>query len=511
MHPTNWTLRGLFGVAGVPVLRPEVLPDLPISALADDSRRVSPGCCYVAIKGTRYDGHDFVGAAVEGGAVAVLAEEAVALPDSVVAVRVPNARHAVARLAAAFYGVNHSRNGRRLRLIGVTGTNGKSTVIRILQSILRTARHRTAAVGTLGYDLLESSVPAPLTTPPPIDLCAYLSRAMDAGASYAVLEVSSHALDQHRCAGLVFDAAVFTNLTGDHFDYHRTRAAYLQAKKRLFDQLDPGAVAIVNDDDPATAEMVADCRAPVIRYGISNPHLDATAEIRAMSLSGSELEMRISGSSISVSSHLIGRHNASNLLAAAAAAHKLGVPAGDIAEGIECMGTVHGRLERVEQEGFPISVLIDYAHTDDALDNALSTLKPLTIGRLICVFGCGGDRDRTKRPRMGAVVGRLADVAVVTSDNPRTEDPSVIIQEILPGFEGHPDCVTYVEPDRRAAIRHAIAMAEAGDTVLIAGKGHEDYQILGHRRIHFDDTEQAVEALRQVDAHSPRLRGVSPA
>jgi UDP-N-acetylmuramoyl-L-alanyl-D-glutamate--2,6-diaminopimelate ligase len=230
-----------------------------------------------------------------------------------------------------------------------------------------------------------------------------------------------------------------------------------------------------------------------------------------MSLSGYELEIRVGGRIVPVRSGLIGRHNALNVLAAVSAAHKLGLRARDIAEGVERVRRVPGRLERVEPEGFPVSVLVDYAHTDDALDNALSTLGPLTIGRLICVFGCGGDRDRTKRPRMGAVAGRLADIAVVTSDNPRTESAKHIIDDILPGLRDHPECETYVEPDRRAAIRQAIEMAEPGDTVVIAGKGHEDYQLLGAKRVHFDDVEEAQAALRRVDLAGPRLRGVTTA
>ena len=512
MHPTDWTLRRLLAEADLPAVAPEMLPDVPIRGLADDSRRVSPGFCFAAIRGARLDGHDFVDAAVRSGATVVVTGCPMVLPDSVTAVQVPDVRLAVARLAAAYYGVNRCRDGQRVRLVGITGTNGKSTVCRILQSILQTAGHRTAAVGTLGYDLLKSSVPARLTTPPPIELCAFLAQAADAGASYAVLEVSSHALDQRRCDGLSFDAAVFTNLTGDHFDYHGTREAYLRAKKRLFDQLDPDAAVIINDDDPAAADMVADCRASVIRYGISNTLADVTAEIRSTSLSGNELEIHFGGLSVPVSSALIGRHNASNVLAAVGAAFKLGVPAEDIARGVERAALVRGRLERVEPEGCPVAVLVDYAHTDDALENALSTLAPLTVGRLICVFGCGGDRDRTKRRRMGSVVGRLADVAVITSDNPRTEAPADIVDQILPGIEGHPDCEVVIEPDRRCAIRSAIGVAVAGDAVLIAGKGHEDYQILGDRTIRFDDAEEAREALTASGAtgcaSEPRLRRV---
>ena len=509
MGPMDWTLRRLFAEAGVLPVSPATLPEVPVRGLADDSRRVAPGFCFVAIPGTQQDGCAFVPAALQRGATVVLAEKPVTLPPPAVAVQVPNARLAVARLAAAFYRVNRCHNGQRLRLVGVTGTNGKSTTCLIVQSILQTAGHSTAVVGTLGYDLVDGSVPAPMTTPPPIDLCAYLARARDAGASYAVMEVSSHALAQHRSDGLTFDIAVFTNLTGDHFDYHETRAAYLQAKKRLFDGLDPDAAAIINDDDAAGADMVADCRAAKVRYGIAKPHIEITADLRAMTLSGSTLEVRIEGTPVRVQSQLIGRHNASNVLAAIGAAHKLGIRVDDIVRGVEGLDLVRGRLQRVEPEGCPIAVLVDYAHTDDALENALSTLKPLTIGRLLCVFGCGGDRDRTKRPRMGAVVGRLADVAVITSDNPRSEDPNAIINEILTGMKDCPACRTYVVPDREAAIRQAVAMAEAGDTILIAGKGHEDYQIRGGETIHFDDVEVAAEALRKVDPHGPRLRAVS--
>lgn len=511
MYPTDWTLRRLVAEADLPAVCPDALPDVPIRGLTDDSRRVSPGFCFTAIRGVLQDGHDFIDAAVKGGATAVFTEQPVAVPDSVTAVRVPDARAAVAHLAAAFYGVNRCRNGQRLRLIGITGTNGKSTICQLLQSILRSAGHRTAVVGTLGYDLLESSVPAPWTTPAPIELCAYLSQARDAGASYAVMEVSSHALDQQRCDGLSFDAAVFTNLTGDHIDYHRTPEAYLKAKKRLFDRLDPDAAAVVNADDDSAQNIVTNCRAPVTRYGLAAPRLDVTAKFRSESFNGNELDIRLGGTSLSVHSALIGRHNASNVLAAVAAAHRLGVRQDDIARGIERVNLVRGRLQRVEPEGCPFRVLVDYAHSDDSLKNVLKALAPLTDERLICVFGCGGDRDRTKRSRMGAVAGLLADVAIVTSDNPRSEDQQAIIDEILPGIQRYPNCETHVEPDRRIAIRQAIALARERDTVLIAGKGHEDYQILGSETIHFDDTEEAIEALRQVGQCEPLLRGASHA
>ena len=499
MYPTEWTLRRLLAEADLPTVSPEAFPDVPIHSLADDSRRASTGCCFAAISGTQQDGHDFVDAAVRKGAAAVITEQPIAVPDTVAMVRVENARAAVARLAAAFYGVNRCHRGQRLRLVGVTGTNGKSTTCQILHSILRAAGHRTAVVGTLGYDLVGKRLPAPLTTPPPIDLCAHLSQAMESGASYAVMEVSSHALDQRRCDGLSFDAAVFTNLSGDHFDYHGTREAYLEAKKQLFDRLDSGAAAIVNDDDSATDELVADCQAPVVRYGISNPRIGASVEVRSTSLSGSRLDLRLGERNIVVNGKLIGEHNALNILAAAATAARLGIRVDDIRDGIEQITVIPGRLQRVEPEGCPIAVLVDYAHSDDSLDHALATLKPLTIGRIICVFGCGGDRDRTKRPRMGAVAGRWAAAAVVTSDNPRTEDPMRIINAIMPGFDQYPDCQTHVESNRGKAIRYAIEMAEPGDTVLIAGKGHEDYQIIGKETTHFDDSEQAREALRQVN------------
>ncbi|MCP4590643.1 MAG: UDP-N-acetylmuramoyl-L-alanyl-D-glutamate--2,6-diaminopimelate ligase [bacterium] len=496
MAPKDWTLRRLLGAAGLLEHGADLPPDIPIASLTDDSRNVSSGSCFVAISGTRADGRGFIPAAAAAGAVAVVDEGGSGVPAGVVHVRVPDSRSALARLAAVFHGVTQCRNGRRLRLIGITGTNGKTTTCRLLQAILEAAGHRTASVGTLGYGLGSRSVPSRMTTPAPLVLCDQLAHALDAGATYAVMEVSSHALDQHRCDGLSFDAAVFTTLSGDHLDYHGTRAAYVRAKKRLFDVLDADAAAIVNADDPASPEMLPDCRAAVVRYGLTATGTDVNAEVVRSSIEGNLLRLRFAGRTVNLSSRLMGRHNAINIAAAAAAAWKLGVPVGDIVRGIEDTKVVSGRLERVEPDGCPISVLVDYSHTDDALDHALATLVPLTVGRLICVFGCGGDRDRTKRPRMGAVVGRRAHVAVVTSDNPRTEDPRAIINEILPGIEGYEDCSTHVEPDRRQAIKLAVGLAEPGDTVLIAGKGHETYQDLGAEQAHFDDAEEAREAIQ---------------
>ena len=418
------------------------------------------------------------------------------MPPNVTCVRVADTRVAVARLAAAFHHIGRVRDGRRLRLIGITGTNGKSTTAHLLRSILEAGGHRTALQGTIRYDLIDTIVTASLTTPPPTELCSYLARAASAGASYAVMEVSSHALAQRRCDGLTFDAGVFTNLSGDHLDYHQTEGEYLSAKKRLFDGLDADALAVVNAEDPAADKIVADCRAHIALYAIDSHVSQVRAKIRTSDRRGSTFDLITDSAAVAnVSTALIGRHNVMNAIAAAGTAARLGIPGDAIRRGIEAVRTVDGRLQVVSPADCPFTVVVDYAHTDHALENALRALKPLKRRRLLCVFGCGGDRDRTKRPRMARAVARRADAAFVTSDNPRSEDPQAIIDEILPGFAGQTHCAVQADPDRAVAIRAAIAAAGPGDIVLIAGKGHEDYQVIGGRRIHFDDAEVARQCL----------------
>ena len=470
-----------------------------IDDLVDDSRAVTRVAA-VAVRGTGADGHGFVRQAVEHGAAAVVVEsdiDAEALGAAFV-VRVGDSRAALARLAATWFGINET-DERPLRLIGVTGTNGKTTITWMIRSILQAAGVPTALLGTIEYDLVGARRGAPLTTPGSLELCRMLSEARHGGAEYAALEVSSHALDQRRCDGLTFAAGVFTNLTGDHLDYHGSMDAYFSAKRRLFEGLGGHAAAIVNADDAYGDRAAERLEATVTRYGIDSRDADVRAKAVAVDRTGTRFVLQARTFESPVSMALVGRHNVLNALAAAATTEALGIRAGAIRAGLERMDGVPGRLQRVESAWCRFSVLVDYAHTDDALRNVLRAVRPLTSGRVICVFGCGGDRDRTKRPRMARVVGEMADAAFVTSDNPRTEEPMRIIQEILAGFDSSSGCRVEVEADRRAAIREAIHSARPGDTVLIAGKGHETYQLVGGKVLEFDDAEVAREALADME------------
>jgi UDP-N-acetylmuramoyl-L-alanyl-D-glutamate--2,6-diaminopimelate ligase len=476
--------------------------DVCIRQVTDDSRTVTPGACFVAVQGTHADGAGFVADAVARGAVAVVTDRECAVPPTVAHVRVLDARRAMARLAAVQLGLadlNWSAVSAepRLRVIGITGTNGKSTSCFLARAILRAAGEPTALLGTIQYDLLSRQIDAPMTTPPARQLVQYLMTAADAGATHAVMETSSHALDQRRTDGIRFDAGVFTNLTGDHMDYHKTREAYRLAKRRLFDLLDADATGIVNADDPAGDSMLEACRGRHVRFGLS-PRADLYACIKTIDATGSRFYLVSDGQRVPIQLKLVGRHNVQNALAAAAAARAVGVDWAHIVDGLESVESVRGRLEPVhppagEETGF--TVLVDYAHTDDALDNVLGALRPIAPHKLIVMFGCGGDRDRLKRPRMASVAERWADRIVVTSDNPRSERPADIIEEILTGFSEGARGKVLVQSDRRRAIHEAIAQAGPGDVVLLAGKGHEAYQDFGDHRIHFDDAEVAAEAM----------------
>lgn len=477
--------------AGVsPPERSADFQDIFITSVTDDSRRVCEGSCFVAVSGAKSDGRLFVGDAVAGGAKLIVAERECSEGVRAMVVTVPDARRVLAKLAAALHGVDPS-GPHALKLIGVTGTNGKTTVAWLLRCILESAGVRSALLGTVEYDLCGERMPALLTTPDPVTLASHLATAHRAGATHAVLEVSSHALDQRRCDGLAFDAAVFTNLSGDHLDYHGSIESYFAAKRRLFEGLGAGAVAAINMDDPRGAELCDSTQARVVRYGIESSSVHVRASEIRLHVDHSEFVLAGRDFERSVSVPLVGSHNVENILAAAAAAEAMGVDPDLIVQGLERISGVPGRLERVSPPGGPFSVLVDYAHTDDALANVLGALRRLTSGRLICVFGCGGDRDRTKRPRMAGVVEKYADLAIATSDNPRTEEPSAIIDEILAGFGDPPRCEVQVEPDRGRAIAEAISAAGEGDLVLIAGKGHEDYQEISGHRVPFDDRRVA--------------------
>ncbi len=488
-----WLLPELFKAAGLASEAVSV-PSVCVTSITSDSRSVIPGSLYVAVRGAVHDGTNYVESACSAGAVAVVAQDDVSVPSGVVFVRVRDAREALSRLAFSFFGLASGQVD-ALDLVGITGTNGKTTVAWMLRSILRAAGRSPSLLGTIEYDLVDRQVSAPLTTPGAVTICEHLSHARAAGSNVGLLEVSSHALDQRRTDGLRFNAGVFTNLSGDHLDYHGTMESYWQAKRRLFDSLDSDAFAIANYDDPAADLLTSNLRASVVTVGLDAADLDVRATIERADWNGSLFRLKGRTFEVPVTCRLAGRHNVLNAALAAATAEALGIESEAIARGINQLNVVPGRLERVSSDGFPFAVFVDYAHTDDALHHVLQVLSGLTGGRVLCVFGCGGDRDRTKRTRMGTVVGNLADVAFVTSDNPRTENPQQIIDDILPGFDSATSCRIVADVDRRRAIEQAIGEAQPGDTVLIAGKGHETYQLVGDQTLSFDDARVARASL----------------
>jgi len=467
--------------------------DAEVRRVTIDSRGVREGDCFVAVRGTATDGHRFIAPAVAAGCAAVVCENATAVPPNIPCAVVPDTRAAAGPLAQAI----RDWPGRKLTTVGVTGTNGKTTFTYILRHILQRAGHRAALAGTICYDTLDRSTPARNTTPDAVQLADMMADAVAAGATHMIMEVSSHALDQHRTDGIDFNVAVFTNLTGDHLDYHVDMANYFAAKRRLFASLAGGAVAVLNRDDPYGQDVFEAVAEPVrvLWYGLSAA-ADVFGRIERLEARSSTFELVHAGREVSVRTPLVGRHNVYNCLAAGSAAIALGADVADVADALADVPYVPGRLQRVGAEA-PFDVLVDYAHTDDALQNVLSALRPVVGGQLILMFGCGGDRDRTKRPRMAAVAEQWADRVVVTSDNPRTEDPQAIIDEILAGLTDRGRAKATVEPDRRDAIAAALEMAGAGDAVLIAGKGHENYQVVGARRIYFDDVQVAADLLRR--------------
>jgi len=482
-------LESIFGPGGV-----EVAGDAEVRRVVEDSRRAQDGDCFVAVRGTATDGHRYIAQAVAAGCTAVVCEDPTAVPPGTARAVVADTRRAIGPLAQAALGWP----SRRLRVVGVTGTNGKTTFTYLLREILAAVGRRVGLFGTVVYDTTARTARARTTTPGAVELAELMAEAAAAGATDLLMEVSSHALDQRRTDGIELAVGVFTNLTLDHLDYHGTMEDYAAAKRRLFESLRPGATAVLNRDDPHSEEMASAAGEGTAKlwYGLS-PAADLYAQVRAVDLSGSRFVINWAGRSAEVATALVGRHNVLNCLAAAAAAVALGVELEVIASALGRVSCVPGRLQRVPAE-VPFHVLVDYAHTDDALKNVLSALAPIKgDGRLILVFGCGGDRDRTKRPRMAAVAEGYADHIFVTSDNPRSEEPMAIIEEILTGFSALGRSKLRVEPDRRKAIAAALDAARPGDVVLIAGKGHEDYQIIGSRRVHFDDLQTAGELLRR--------------
>jgi UDP-N-acetylmuramoyl-L-alanyl-D-glutamate--2,6-diaminopimelate ligase len=485
--------------------------DAPVTGVAYHSLEVTPGGLFVALKGARTDGHLYLTASLDRGARVVVTEQELVPPPGVTVVRVPQARLALAHISAAFY----DHPSRELTLVGITGTNGKTSTTYLLEAILTAAGCRVGVVGTVNYRVGESTWPAPVTTPESLDLQRLLREMRTRGVTHVFLEVSSHALDLRRVDGAVFAAGVFTNLSQDHLDYHRDLDEYFAAKSRLFLEIlahgrpPRGALAVLNLDDPRGLELRDAIRVPVLTYG-----LHPSSQVRPLShryrQDGLDALLTTPWGEVEIASRLVGPFNLANILAAAATALGLGIDPATVARGIAALPGVPGRLERFGPPAGP-GVFVDYAHTPAAITQALAALHTLNFSRLITVFGCGGDRDRGKRPLMGQVAAEKSQLVIVTSDNPRTEDPLAIIREIEPGLEnsGLPkinaaaaqkgEAGYLVVPDRREAIRLAVALARPGEAVLVAGKGHENYQIWGAERRHFDDREEVAEALRQRD------------
>ncbi len=485
MSEPVWKLPELLEAAGIRVEGP--VPPVPIRQVTDDSRAARPGTLFVAVKGSRFDGHRFVAQAAASGAAAVLTEEEIQLPPGVAKLRVAQTRPLLGPLAHAFFGFP----SRRLRLVGITGTNGKTTVAWLVQYLLESAGIGCGLLGTICYRAGGPERPSDNTTPGPVVLQSMLSQMLDSNLQACVMEVSSHALEQERVQGLEWACGVFTNFSSEHLDYHRTLEEYLQAKLRLFRNLGKGT-AVLNRDDPVWEQAARVSPGRVLTFGLHGPADLGAGEIRVW-LEGTSCQLKTPEGIFPIRWNLIGRHNLENLLAALGAVVSLGVPLRRCLEAVPSFAGVPGRLERID-EGQPFPVFVDYAHTDGALRPVLEQLRAASDRRILLVFGCGGDRDRTKRPRMGQVASELADRVIITSDNPRSEDPESIAQEAAAGVRGTIPCGIVL--DRREAIRVALESADEKWLVLIAGKGHETGQIVKDRILPFDDRAVAREILR---------------
>ena len=482
-----------------------------VSAICYNSRNCERNNLFVAVCGLKSDGHDYIPEAIAMGATFIVHEKDYISPPGITAIKVPDSRRALGILGKNFY----NNPSAHLCLIGVTGTNGKTTITYLLESILKAAGFSTGVLGTVNYRFNETVLPAPNTTPESYEMQKILRNMADVGITHVIAEVASHAVDLRRVDDCAFDIGIFTNLTQDHLDYHRTMENYFQAKKRFFDEIIPAGKKyreygmIVNVDDPWGQRLVNEAKTGLSSrtYGIENK-CDVTVDQFALSLEGITAEVNTGQSHFTLSSSLIGKFNLYNILAAVTASLSIKLSERHIRTGIENVRQVPGRLEKVSVAGEP-AIFVDYAHTDDALRRVLQNLSTFKKRRVITVFGCGGDRDRGKRPLMGDAAATLSDLAILTSDNPRTEDPLSIIGEIETGIsrnsvkkylpeelEKNSNEKGYVViPDRRKAIETAVALADISDIILIAGKGHENYQIIGNNRIPFDDRHVAREAM----------------
>jgi len=473
-----------------------------ITDISYHSQKVVKGSLFVAIKGLKFDGHDFIPEAIERGAMAIIREDSDGnVHGKIPMVMVSNPRQALSLISARFFG--HPSNA--LKLIGVTGTNGKTTTTFLIESILKEGGFNPGVIGTINYRLGGEETVALHTTPESLDLQRILHQMVEKGATHTVIEVSSHALDQSRVEGCRFAGAVFTNLTPEHLDYHHDMNRYFKSKGKLFTSLlQPEGFAVINNDDEWGEILNRNLSIKRLRYGLKKK-AEIRAEEVAFSFNGIRAKVYTPAGDLRINSPLVGEVNLYNILAAVGVGIIQEVPLDLIKSGIEKVKKVPGRLEQIANDR-GVTILVDYAHTSDALEKVLLTLKGLSKKRIITIFGCGGDRDRTKRTRMGEISGRYSDLTIITSDNPRSEDPLKIIEEIEKGIKGlgikqcTADCEMgyLIIPDRKEAIVTGLKLSRAGDVVLIAGKGHEDYQIIKDKRVHFDDREEVINALKAL-------------
>lgn len=501
------TLKELFSESSE--IRVEGESSEPVTELCYDSRRVRPGALFFAIRGEKSDGHEFVKSAIAKGARSVVVDRSLARSPGVTFVHASDVRRAMGIAASAFYG----HPGRSMMVVGVTGTNGKTTTSYLLESIWAEGGHPVGVIGTINYRYGGKRIPAPHTTPESVDLQALLAEMKNAGVTHVVLEVSSHALALERVRGLELDGAVFTNLSRDHLDFHEDLDDYFLHKSRLFSDYlaespKPARFSVVNTDDPRSPSLLQVVQGRLVTYGMTVSSTVHPLEWEA-DLHGLSGALAFSGEAFRFSSSLVGEVNLRNILAAAAAAWGSGAALEEVQRGIKNLRCVPGRMDRVNADS-DLTVFVDYAHTPDALEKVIRTLRPLAPTRIVTVFGCGGDRDRGKRPLMGGIAASLSDLTILTSDNPRSENPHDILREIEEGIreEGLPPLLDPREleskergylkiEDRRQAILLAVQHARPGDTLLIAGKGHEAYQLVGAERKPFDDREEARKALEK--------------
>ncbi len=476
---------------GIPYIKISGDPSLSLQGIAYDSRRVKSRYLFAALKGEQADGNDFIADALNKGASAVLSEDPAPAAFPATWIQVRDAREALARCSANFFGHPSSR----MKMAGITGTKGKTTVTYLLESILLQNGHIPGVIGTISYRGPGLDLAAERTTPEAPDLHNLLKTLLDHGATHCVMEISSHSLDLKRAEDIHFDAAVFTNLSGEHLDYHATMDRYYEAKKKLFTR-EGRTVSIVNTDDPWGERLVTELPGRTVSFG-----MESRAMVYPMnyvfSRKGIQASVKYPSGVIDVNSPLPGRPNFYNILAAISTALILNIPPPAIERGIAELIHIPGRFEKISNP-LQLDIFVDYAHTDDALKNLLKTAQELTSKRIILVFGAGGDRDKAKRPRMGREAGQYADWTIITSDNPRSEDPPSIISQIEAGMKQSGSSRYELEPDRKKAIEKAITMARPGDVVLIAGKGHENYQIIKDKVIHFDDREAARETIERM-------------